>query len=135
MLEPAAAITQLLMPSSTVVVGQSPITLLIRIINYAVTLIELLLGLRFFLRLSGANAASGFVSFIYQLSDVFLMPFRGIFPRIVVEGSVLEWSTLFAMAIYGILGYALIQLILLMVPHSNVIHTSETVDVDTSDTI
>ena len=124
----AMALPLLLMPSNLITTGQGPITLIIRIINYAVGLLELLLGIRFLLRIAGANAGNGFVAFIYQFSDMFMTPFRSIFPRSVVEGSVVEWSTLFAMAIYAVLAYALIQLILLMVPHTDIVEV-ETVEV------
>jgi len=109
------------MPSNIITIDQNPVTLIVRLINYATSGIELLLGLRFFLRLAGANAANGFVAFVYQFADIFLAPFKNIFPRSVIEGSVFEWSTLFAMAIYGILGFALVQLILILTKKTEII--------------
>lgn len=120
------------MPNNVISIGQSPVVLIVRLINYAVSIIEFLLGLRFFLRFAGANAGNGFVAFIYQFSDLFLSPFRSIFPRSVIEGSVFEWSTLFAMAIYGIVGYALTQLILILMKHKEVVEVDvEPLDIDT----
>lgn len=120
------------MPNNIVAIGQSPVTLSIRLINYAVSIIEFLLGLRFFLRFAGANAANTFVAFLYQFSDLFLAPFRSIFPRSVIEGSVLEWSTLFAMALYGIVGYALVQLILILTKRDQMVEVDvEPLDIDT----
>ncbi len=66
-----------------------------------------LLGLRFVLKLFGANASNDFVEWIYRTSGDVLAPFRGIFPQQNVEGGyVLEFSTLFAM-----LAYTLVALI------------------------
>ncbi len=39
------------------------------------------LFLRFFLRLFGADPNNGFASFIFGISNIFLFPFVGIFPR------------------------------------------------------
>ncbi len=120
------------MPNNLITIGQSPVALIVRLINFATGIVEFLLGLRFFLRFAGANAGNGFVAFIYQFSDLFLAPFRSIFPRSVIEGSVLEWSTLFAMAIYGIVGYALVQLILILTKRDQMVEVDvEPLDIDT----
>jgi len=66
-------------------------------------LVEGFLGLRFVLKLFGASSANGFVSWIYEMSDVLLQPFRDIFPIKVFENTyVLEFSTLFAMLMYAV---------------------------------
>ena len=90
----------------------APITITVRIISAIVYVIEVLLGMRFFLRIAGANANNAIVQFFYGSSDVFLAPFRSIFATATIEGAALEWSTLFAMACYGIAGYIVIHLIL-----------------------
>src|SRR5688572_33376711 len=48
-------------------------------IFYIVGVIEVILIFRFMLKILGANPGSGFVSFIYNISSPFEMPFRGIF--------------------------------------------------------
>lgn len=65
--------------------------------------IELLLGLRFVLRLLGANPASGFVQWVYEWSAPFVAPFVNIFGQDtpitgegVVTTSVFDWSALVA---------------------------------------
>lgn len=73
--------------------------------------IELLVGLRFFFRLLGANPASGFVNWIYDWSSPFVAPFAGIFGQEttvptgvgVVTQSVFDWTALIALIIYGLL--------------------------------
>src|SRR5665648_1103186 len=45
-----------------------------RIVYYILGLLEVLLGFRLVFKLLGANPGSGFVSFIYSISEVFLVP-------------------------------------------------------------
>jgi len=82
-----------------------------QVVYFLFGLIELLLILRFVLKLFGANSASGFVSFIYSLSDLFVAPFFGIFRPLVTTGSVVEWSTVVAMIVYAILAYIIAKVI------------------------
>jgi uncharacterized protein YggT (Ycf19 family) len=74
------------------------------VINLVLALIELLLGLRFILRLLGALPTSGFVDWIYRNSAPFVEPFTGILPNINFGArSVLELTTLVALIIFGII--------------------------------
>lgn len=81
-------------------------------IVYAIAgFIETLIGLRFILRLVGANPASGFVDWIYDWSTPFVAPFAGILGQDaavagegVVTQSVLDWTALIALVIYGLVG-------------------------------
>ena len=85
---------------------------MVRFTNFLAALVFTLLGLRFVLRLFGANSANSFVSWIYDMSQPILQPFENIFPSVRVEdGFVVELSTLFAMLIYGILAGLLLNLI------------------------
>ena len=73
--------------------------------------IEALVGLRFVLRLIGANPANGLVSWIYDWSTPFVAPFSGIFGQdaTVVHGvgavtaSVFDWTALIALVVIGII--------------------------------
>jgi hypothetical protein len=77
-----------------------------------VTVVEVVLGLRFILKLFGANSANGFVSWVYEMSSTLLAPFRGIFPVQVFENQyVLEFSTLFAMLVYMLFGLLVLMVI------------------------
>lgn len=81
-------------------------------INFFTFLVEGFLGLRFLLKLFGASASNGFVSWVYDMSGELLAPFRGIFPTKVLENTyVLEFSTLFAMLMYALFALAIIALI------------------------
>lgn len=84
----------------------------VNLLNFFLAVVEGFLGLRFLLKLFGANANTGFVDWVYEMSDVLLEPFRGIFPaRIFDNRYVFEFSTLFAMLMYAIIGLILIYLI------------------------
>ncbi len=75
-------------------------------------LIILGLGIRFFLRLFGANPASDFTEFIYNSTSPLLEPFDGLFKPYVIEpGNVFEFTTLFAIAMYFLAAWLLTELI------------------------
>jgi len=82
-----------------------------RIIFYLTDFIEATLLIRFVLRAAGANPGSGFVSFMYALTAPLVAPFRGIFPNPGQAGYVIEWSTLVAMLIYGLIAILLVRLL------------------------
>ena len=56
-----------------------------RAIWFFVSILEILLVLRFVLKLLQANAGAGFTQMIYKLTSVFIEPFRLVFPTPVVE--------------------------------------------------
>lgn len=72
--------------------------------------LEVLLLLRLLLRLLGANEASGFVTFIYSLTHIFVGPFNGIFNDQALGRSVFETSTLIAMIVYALLAWGIVSL-------------------------
>lgn len=81
-----------------------------------ISLVEAFLALRFILKLFGANAGNAFVEWAYEMSSVLLEPFRGIFPTTVFKSSfVIEFSTLFAMVIYGVVALLVFALIDMLV--------------------
>jgi hypothetical protein len=85
------------------------------IIWYILGIIEVLLALRFVLKLFGANPASSFVSFIYNVTGVLTAPFDSIFgvTRTIAgqTHSVFEPSILVAAAIYALIGWGIVKLI------------------------
>ena len=81
------------------------------VVVYLFGIIETILGLRFFLRIADANGANAIIHFIYMLSDILLVPFRTIFPKMVIERSVFEWSTIIAMVLYAVLGSLIVKFI------------------------
>lgn len=89
-----------------------------RVVYYIFGALEILFVFRLFFKILGANPESGFVSFIYTISGVFLAPFSGIFRTAVNEGiettSVLEPATIIAMIVYALIAYGIVRLIEIM---------------------
>lgn len=73
--------------------------------------LEALIGIRVILLLIGANPASWFTQFVYQLSELFLWPFRNIVANPAFGNSVLEITSLIAMIVYPLIGWAIVRLI------------------------
>ena len=84
--------------------------------NLMISVVGALLGIRFILKLFGANPSNGFVNWVYQASGEILGPFRGVFPEQNLDGFVIEFSTIFAMMMYAILGMLLFYVIDLLAP-------------------
>ena len=80
---------------------------------YVFYVLQVLLAFRFVLKLLGANASAGFTDFIYTLSSIPLAPFRFVFSNDAVGSSVVEWSTLLAMAVYWVLVWGIVKLVLM----------------------
>ena len=73
--------------------------------------LEALIGIRVLLLLIGANPANWFTSFVYQLSEVFLWPFRNIVGNPAFQNHVLEITSLIAILVYALIGWAITRLI------------------------
>ena len=82
-----------------------------RIIWTILGILEVLLAVRFMLKLIGANPESGFAVFMYGLTGVFTAPFTGLVPNWVSGATILEVTTLIAMAIYALLFWGVVRLI------------------------
>ena len=87
--------------------GYSPLA---RVVWYVLGIINTLLGLRFLLRLFGANPAAAFTDFIYAVTSPLVSPFRNVIPATGIGSGVVEWSTLLAMLVYWLLAYAIVRL-------------------------
>jgi len=70
-----------------------------------------LLLIRLVLKLLGANPHAGFSNWIYNVTDVFLGPFKNILPTIGNEQSLLEMSVVLAVLVYALLGWAIARLV------------------------
>jgi uncharacterized protein YggT (Ycf19 family) len=92
-----------------------------RLLYFVLSLIEVLLALRFLFRLINADATTGFANFIYNFTSPLVGPFNGIFnDQALNRAGVLEISTLVAMAIYCLVGYGIARLVyVLFVPNRN----------------
>lgn len=102
-------------PASTAPAAYAPSTTswVASMVYAVVGVIEALLGLRFVFLLFGANSANGFVDFIYSVTHPLVQPFTGIFGNFntATSAGVLHFdlATLIAMAVYGIIGWAIVR--------------------------
>lgn len=92
-------------------------TTISNIIWYLYGLIAIVLAIRFVLKLTGANAANSFVSFVYSVSGFFSKPFDTIFgaPKSSAGNvtSVFEPSILVAIVVYGLVAWGVAKLLTL----------------------
>lgn len=92
-----------------------------KILYYVLGVLEILLLFRFLFKILGANPQSGFVSFIYALTEIFVAPFAGIFRSGVTKGietqAVFEPGTVIAMLVYAVIAYGIARLLELKTAH------------------
>lgn len=85
------------------------------VVWFILGLIEVLLAIRFLLKLLGANVASGFVDFIYSITNILTAPFDNIFnvSRSVAgqTQSVFEPSIIVAALVYAAIAYGIVKLL------------------------
>ena len=111
-------------PVAQVVTTQEPATVVrsvpaynyraVQVVWFLAGLVDVILAIRFVMKLLAANPASGFVSFMYNLSEPLIAPFRGIFGTPAAGGSVLEPASLVAIVIYSLIAWGLVTLIRLL---------------------
>jgi hypothetical protein len=73
--------------------------------------VEVLLVIRFILKLLAANPSAGFSSFIYNITAPLVAPFEGVFPSPTRNSSVVELASLLAMIVYALLAWGIVRLI------------------------
>ena len=86
----------------------------IQAVWWIVGFIDVLIGIRFVLKLFGANLSAPFVRFMYDVTWPLVAPFHGIFNTTQEGRSILEPESLVAIAIYALIGWGLVSLIRLM---------------------
>jgi hypothetical protein len=86
---------------------------LILFVEIVVGFVEVFILFRIILKLFGANPNTPFVTWVYETTRGLVAPFAGIFPSPVIEGGfVIEFSSIFALVIYALIGYFLTELIM-----------------------
>jgi uncharacterized protein YggT (Ycf19 family) len=83
----------------------------VSIIYFLVGALEILLLLRFFLRLSNANLENQFAQFIYDFSAPFVAPFSTLFISPTFGNAIFDVNLLVAMIVYALLGWLVGRLI------------------------
>lgn len=87
---------------------------LIQAIWFLVGFFEIMLAIRFLLRVLAANPDNPFAVFVYSLTAPLVWPFATLLGAPSAGGSVFEWNTIFAMLIYWLLGWLITKLVLLV---------------------
>jgi YggT family protein len=82
-----------------------------RIMWSLLAFLEILLAIRFILRLMAANPNSGFAIFMYGITGVFVGPFNGLVTTPSSGGLTLEVTTLIAMAVYALIFWGIAYVI------------------------
>ncbi|MEO8457836.1 MAG: hypothetical protein ABI559_08495 [Chloroflexota bacterium] len=80
-------------------------------VAFILLLIESALAFRLAFKLGGANGNNGFVSFIYDVSNPFVSPFRGIANQSISGTKIFEPETLIAMGVWAAAVVLLIVLV------------------------
>jgi uncharacterized membrane protein len=78
---------------------------------FVLGVLEVILLLRLLFRLLGANQGNAFITFLYDLSHIFVVGFNGIFnDQALGTRSVFELSTVIAMIVYALLAWGIVSL-------------------------
>jgi uncharacterized protein YggT (Ycf19 family) len=85
-----------------------------RLISFLFGVIIALIGIRVLLRLIAANPDNPFAQFISTASGPFVAPFLTLTATPVYGGAAIEVSSLIAMLVYALLGWALVKLLWLI---------------------
>jgi uncharacterized protein YggT (Ycf19 family) len=90
-----------------------------RVIWFVTGVLAGLLAIRFFMKLMGASTQADFVRFMYGVTGPLVAPFRGIFAATGAGNNILEPESLIAIAIYLLIGWALVALVrILLTPRT-----------------
>ncbi len=82
------------------------------LLSFMIAVVEILLAIRFVLKILAASPRADFVSWLYETTQPLLQPFMFAFPTPSVKGGfVLEFTTLFALFAYAFIGYVLQQIL------------------------
>ena len=107
-------------PVADTAVAENPvkehrITVAQRVVYLVGGILIALLGLRFVLRLLGANPSNDFANFIYTVTHPFVVPFFGLFNynEQLNNGGYFEYETLIAMGVYAIIMVVLAKIVAL----------------------
>jgi hypothetical protein len=78
------------------------------------SVVAVMLGIRFLLKLLGGSSQAGFVTFMYNITQPLVAPFHGIFNTTVQGRSILEPESLVAIVIYALIGWGIVSMIRVM---------------------
>jgi len=97
-------------PTTAAVATNDPVWTVTRVIVLLFTVLEVLLLLRFVLKLFGANAHQPLVSGLYEITEPLVRPFQGIFPE--PSGPpVLDLAALLSVAFFFLIAALIVALV------------------------
>lgn len=89
-----------------------------QILYFCLSVIEILLIFRLVFKFTEANPGNIFVSLIYLLTQIFVVPFIGIYPQslssLTEVTSVLEPAALLAVVVYAVLVWGITQIVMIL---------------------
>lgn len=80
-------------------------------VGFFLLLLETALAFRLAFKLGAANASNGFVGFIYDVSNPFISPFKGIANHSTAGDGIFEPETVIAMAVWAVAAIILVVLV------------------------
>lgn len=108
--EPAETVIRDRVVERQVVSNPDPLAVVRRLIVFIFGLIQLLIGLRIVLLLFAARDSNDIVAGIYNVSEIFVAPFRGILGRNEIQSGATELDVA---AIVALIGWTVIELVVL----------------------
>jgi len=87
-----------------------------QVVWYILVFIEVLLIFRAGFKAIGANPSSGFVSLIYSITDVMVVPFQGIIGSVISGNSVIEWASVIAGIVFALIAWGIVYLLQFVKP-------------------
>lgn len=87
------------------------VSLIFRILYTLTTFLQTLLVFRIILKIINADSSNNIVSWIYNMTDTFIEPFKGIVAdEMLIDRFALELTPIIALVFYAILGFVFIEL-------------------------
>jgi uncharacterized protein YggT (Ycf19 family) len=83
-------------------------------VRFIFMVVEIVLTLRFFLKLVGANPSSPFGIFLFGITDPLAAPFESLLANPAIGSGEVEFTTLLALIVYPVFGWVVIRSIQLM---------------------
>lgn len=108
--EPAPATDSHTVSETTIRRGPGPLAMVERLVIFVFGLIQALIVMRVILLLLAAREANPIVEFVYDLSEVFVAPFRGMFAMDTVPAG---QAALDVAAIVALIGWTILELLII----------------------
>lgn len=87
----------------------SPVDRRAQVAMYVFVIVEVLLALRFFLKVFGASPDAAFSALLYGITEPLVILFQGVFPEPQGRGPMFEVSTVLAIVVYALIAWAVVR--------------------------